>query len=130
MLIGEKLAKPFHCDEGGFCPLAFFAKLPIFCFKICPLLCSIYSQAEKKQRCFPSERFTGRRKGQKKKPYHDLNNAVLGVFCHDALHLPVAHHTPEVTLALLILAYCAPPGLVFSAVGAQLICKTGGGKKG
>lgn len=55
---------------------------------------------------------------------------MLGVVCHGALHLPVAHHAPEVTLVLLILADCTPSCLVFSAVGVQLICETGRGKKG
>lgn len=122
MLISQKLVEPFHCDEVGFCQLVFLAKIPIFYFKIYPSsLHAVNSQAERSNSALHLKGSQGEEKG--KKPYHDLDNAVLGVVCHSALHVPVAHHTPEVTLALLILAYCTPPCLVFSAAGGQLICK-------
>lgn len=124
MLIIEELVEPFPCDRVGFCLLLFLRKPPAFYGKIPPpdLL-----SGWKRQCLSPAERILGRRKG--KKPYHDLNNAVLRVVCHGALHLAVAHHTPAVTLALLILAYCTPLNLVFSRANSQLICKKMAGEE-
>lgn len=124
MFIIEELVEPFPCDKVGFCLLLFLRKPPAFYGKIPPpdLL-----PGWKRQCLSPAESILGRRKG--KKPYHDLNNAVLCVVCHGALHLAVAHHTPAVTLALLILAYCTPLNLVFSRADSQLICKKNGRRR-
>lgn len=124
MLICEKLV--FSLWWGLFLPTGISHKAPSILFYNLPHLCPIYSQAERSNAALHLKGSQGEEK--EKNPYHDLNNAVVGVVCHSALHLPVAHHTPEVTLALLILAYCTPPRLVFSAVGVQLICKSSRGK--